>query len=80
MKRFDMTMIIGIGLIMVGAMFMLQTFGIVEGVLPLLWILVFVASEFGREAKLEDSLDIEVSSKYVEKISGKISDGTFVIL
>lgn len=44
MKRFDMSMIIGIGLIVVGALFMLQVFGVVEGVLPLLWILVFIAS------------------------------------
>ena len=44
MKRFDMTMIIGIGLIVVGALFMLQTIGVIGGVLPLLWILVFAAS------------------------------------
>lgn len=44
MKRFDLTMIIGIGLIVVGGLFMLQTFGVVEGMLPLLWILVFIAS------------------------------------
>jgi len=44
MKRLDITMIIGIGLIVVGALFMLQTVGVIEGVLPLLWVLIFAAS------------------------------------
>jgi hypothetical protein len=37
-------MIIGFGLIVVGALFMLQTLGIVEGLLPLLWMLIFTGS------------------------------------
>jgi hypothetical protein len=43
MKRLAMAPIVGIGLIVVGALFLLQTLGVVEGVLPLLWVLVFVA-------------------------------------
>jgi hypothetical protein len=43
MKRLALTPIVGIGLIVVGALFLLQTMGIVEGILPLLWVFVFVA-------------------------------------
>ena len=44
MKRLEITMIIGLGLILVGALFLLQTLGVIEGVLPLMWTLVFFAS------------------------------------
>jgi hypothetical protein len=44
MKKLDLTMLIGFGLIVVGALFMLQTLGIVEGILPILWMLIFAAS------------------------------------
>jgi hypothetical protein len=44
MKKFDVTMIVGIGLIVVGGLFLLQTFGVIEGVLPAIWAFIFAAS------------------------------------
>ncbi len=44
MKRLDLTLIVGLGLVVVGGMFLLQTLGVIEGVLPLLWVFVFAAS------------------------------------
>jgi hypothetical protein len=44
MKKIDVTIIVGIGLIVIGALFLLQTFGVIEGILPLVWALIFAAS------------------------------------
>ena len=44
MKRLDVTLIIGLGFIVVGGLFLLQSLGVVSGVLPLLWGLIFAAS------------------------------------
>jgi hypothetical protein len=44
MKRLDVTLIVGLGLVLVGGLFLLHTLGVVEGVLPLLWVVVFAAS------------------------------------
>jgi hypothetical protein len=41
MKRMDVTLIVGLGLVIVGGLFLLQTLGVVEGVLPLIWALAF---------------------------------------
>jgi hypothetical protein len=41
MKRMDVTLIVGLGLVLVGGLFLLQTLGVVEGVLPLMWALAF---------------------------------------
>ena len=44
MKRLDITLIVGLGLVIVGSLFLLQTLGVIEGVLPLVWALAFAAS------------------------------------
>ena len=44
MRRFDFRLILGLGLLIIGILFLLQHVGLITGVLPLLWVLMFAAS------------------------------------